>query len=272
MGDAMRDTISTPIRLGAVLAAISFVVVSLIAVAQDREAEEAQIPETEQTGLPATSWAVTPQQWASALFNSYDLVALGRFEGIPDWITGEKEALTSQIVTVAFTVAQVFKGSVEPNTAVAVNVSSDMLIYPGEQVSRYAWRNNRQLERANAWLETLDEIASLERRFEAGALSAEQYEQERVRLERSQEDQLASSSGAPIRMHVTAHSTQSFYSLGGAIAAGNTYLIGISKTSDVGETFVLVEEPSDGWRNIFWGQMADDVAEALAGAVSEQAR
>ena len=80
-----------------------------------------------------------PEAWANSLLAYYDLVAVGRFRGIPDFSGDVADLVSRQNLVVMFDISRIYKGSASNGSTIAVQVPNDMLAYPGENISRYAW-------------------------------------------------------------------------------------------------------------------------------------
>lgn len=218
---------------------------------------------------PAFGRERLPEAWADRLLDAYDLVAVGRFEDIPDFSGNVEDLVSRQDVTVVFAIRRIYKGPASNGSRIAVQVQNEMLAYPGESVSRYAWRLNYQLELGRAVAETMNQLADLERRLEEGAIDTLEYDAERERLERLGEEQLAAEIRAPTEVHLTLHS-ESFYDLDGAIAPNAAeYLVGLDAIPGETESYRLSEYPLGKPSGIYWGVMAEDVTGALDSRVGD---
>lgn len=200
---------------------------------------------------------------AQALLDNFDLVAVGMFDSAPDREWNQIDILKPHELTVAFRILTLYKGSPAQDEVVAVKVNSDMLVLPGGDASRYAARWSESQRLVTEIDSITARLSSLDQRREAGNLPLSEYENERARLSNSRERLLAQRLAIPARRVLQSHG-DNFYTLEGAIRPGVHYLVGISRSSDDPQTYLLTELPI-ATRNIYWGQMAEDIAAALNG-------
>lgn len=205
---------------------------------------------------------IPAQARASYLLGDYELVADGEFYSFPAASPEELRALQPEDALLRFRIHRLYKGAAPES--IEIEFVNDMLVFPGEDVSRYAMRR-RILDERYKDLEPLREQRdALERSFEAGEIDRLAYEVERDRLlalsqRRRDKDGLASR-----RMVYVLHA-QTFYDLGGAIRPNERYLIGVDRTLDRIHVYRLEDFHHEKSQGIYWGEMREDVAAALDG-------
>ncbi len=136
-----------------------------------------------------------------------------------------------------------------------------MLRYPGEEISRYGKRLEFWQQYA-AWLEQFDrQMADLREAQQNGFITAQEFRQREAESFAIQEAVDAEAGDIPSRFVGVLHG-ETFHDLGGAIKPDEQYLLGLDRPREDESVFVLAEE-SPMSRNIYWGQMRDEVARIL---------
>ena len=203
------------------------------------------------------------EDWASFVFENYEVVVTGEFPEIPEDVASDITRKGIAEVDISFEVSALHKGYL-PNNVVKVRLAADMLLYPGEHISRYSKRFETRLEYA-AMLESLNQrINSLRNDVRSGLVSIEDLQTQEAVLV-AQRQQLASTIvSIPSRTISTLH-VESFYDLGGAIKPNESYLLGLSRSRDDPDVLILQEIPAI--RNIFWGRMRAGIEATLESGV-----
>ncbi len=131
---------------------------------------------------------------------------------------------------------------------------SDMLVYPGDNVSRYV----KRIQLGEALGEDLRNVRAkleaLEQALASGVISRQQYETERSEKAKLEDELLKQQNKIGLRRAVSIH-METFYGRGGALRQGTTYLIGLN---DSGE---LEELPSN--TDVYWGSIMEDIVRVL---------
>ena len=228
---------------------------------QDRDSDG--IKEDDLPALSAQKIAVHPSHiiWsartrASNLLEDYELVADGEFFALPNASRDDLSALNPENVLVRFRILDLYQGSVPD--FVEIELINDMLIFPGEDVSRFTKRQE-VLDAQIAERQVIRErLAILERAFEAGEIALLEYENETARLAVLDEQQIKESLATSTRQIGLVHG-RTFHDRGGAIRPNERYLIGVNRILDRTHVYRLEEHTT----HIFWGEMRDDLICAL---------
>ena len=168
----------------------------------------------------------TPKSKAMQLLDDHQLVAYGEFSSIPGITLEELRGLKSKDVRVRFNIQRLHKG--EAVVSFEVELNSDMLSAPGEDGSRYAKRQS---------------IRDQNRLFVLAAPRSQDF--------------------APLSdREVSSWLGDTFYERGGVIHPDRSYLIGVNKTSDAGDVYLLGELPESPSR-IYWGEESDEILKEL---------
>jgi hypothetical protein len=207
-------------------------------------------------------WIPSPKSLAVQLIKNYEFVVDGHFELPSQEMNSTEDAEISQmrgIVTATFVIDRVIKGRVEDET-IAVRLNSDMLD-AGDGVSQFQTRQEL-VNSALAEYKAVEEgLASLRTARDNGEITPEAFSAENARLTRARNEILGGGVISQNRV-LPLHSTDDFYTLGGAIAAGEKYLLGLSPNSASPPPYELLEFPISG-PNIFWGETREKMLEAL---------
>ena len=205
------------------------------------------------------TWAVSSAERAEFLLKKYEFVVFGKFVGFPEDAAGDLSMDGPKVVVMPFAVSRVFKMSL-PLGTIQIQLNADMLRYPGEEISRYSARHEFW-EQYAAWLEQLDrQMTDLREAQQNGFITAQEYQQKEAELLAIQEAVHAEVGNVPNRFVGVIHG-ETFYDLGGAIRPDEQYLVGLDWSREDPSIFVLPDVPGD--RNIFWGQMRDELATLL---------
>ena len=228
---------------------------------QDRDSDG--IKEEDLPALSAQKIAVPPSQIilsartrASNLLKNYELVADGEFYALPDASSDELSALNPENVLVRFRILDLYRGSA-PNF-VEIELINDMLIFPGGDVSRHTKRQQVRDAQFSELQAIREQLAVLERAFEAGEIALLEYENETARLAVLEEQLVRERLATSRRQFLVVHG-KTFYDRGGAIRPNQRYLIGVNRIPHRAHVYRLDEDTI----NIFWGEMRDDLVAAL---------
>jgi hypothetical protein len=196
----------------------------------------------------------------SWLLEYFDLVAMGQFIDVSQVDSDGRHTLRSRTVTVPFRIQDLYSGVESEGSVIHVQLNSDMLVFPGEAISRYAKRQEAHAEFARRMVEIAGERSELDAANRAGAMSDEQYEGETARLdvevmELNEELRAFGARGA-----FSSHG-RTFYDLGGAIREGELYLIAVANIEGEEGTYLLDDLPTT--TNLFWGEKREDVLAEL---------
>ena len=213
--------------------------------------------------LPSPDYQVyappySPVAYARDLGEAFEIVVDGEFQDIPEKSGDGIEDLNPKDVLVRFKVMEVYKGSEAGSIGVSLN--SDMLEFPGGEMSRYAARNEARralrMQLQPAW----EELDALRAAFDAGEISRHLFSSERRRLEELIRHKSRLHPEFSARLILRVHG-ETFYSRGGAIQENERYLVGFDRVPGETGVYRLEEDPED--PNIFWGEQREDVILAL---------
>ena len=228
---------------------------------QDRDSEG--IKEEDLPALSAQKIGVHPSHiiWsaltrASNLLEDYELVADGEFFALPDASGDDLSALNPENVLVRFRILDLYQGSA-PN-CVEIELINDMLIFPGEDVSRFSKRQQVLVAQIAEQQAIREQLAILERTFGAGEIALLEYENETARLAVLKEQQIREFLATSTRQIGLVHG-KTFHDRGGAIRPNERYLIGVNRILDRTHVYRLDEHTT----HIFWGETRDDLIAAL---------
>ncbi len=203
---------------------------------------------------------IPAQARASYLLGDYELVADGEFYSFPAASPEELRALQPEDALLRFRIHRLYKGAAPES--IEIEFVNDMLVFPGEDVSRYAMR--WQILKAKDLEPFEKQLDALERSLEAGEIDRLAYELERERLYTQIQQRFDRDGLASTRMISVLHA-QTFYDLGGAIRPNERYLIGADRTLDRIHVYRLEDFHHEKSQGIYWGEMREDVAAALDG-------
>ena len=200
-----------------------------------------------------------PEQWASFVFENYEVVVVGEFPDIPDDVAGNITRQGENEVVIPFEVSAIYKGYV-PYDVVQVRLVADMLSYPGEDIARYSKRFETRLEYAAMFEQLNQRFTNLRSDLRSGLVSDESFQAQEAVLLAEQQQLFSESVSISFRSISITHSL-SFYDLGGAIEPNESYLLGLNRSRDNRDVLVLEEVPLI--QNIFWGRMGTEIGAAL---------
>ena len=229
---------------------------------QDRDLDaiqEEDLQELFDQKIAATHWVPSPRTRALALLENYELVAVGEFDPLPGASPGDPSVFEPGNVVVGFRVLESYRGTA--SDSIEIELNNGMLIFPGEDLSRYTKRQQVRRDQMAESEVIRQELATLERSLEAGEITLREYEDETTRIS-ALEEQLVKDRLATSTRQVFVTHTETFYDLGGAIRLNESYLVGVSRTLDRFNVYALDEVPQS-TTNIFWGETRDDVIAAL---------
>ena len=205
-----------------------------------------------EVGVPLENYLPHPRNLAVSFLRDYELVADGEFFDITA-TPQELRALKHEDAVIRFRIHQLFKGIAKDS--VDIQLTRDMLVFPGEDTSRYLKREQILDLRAKDLKPIREQLDALLESFEAGVIDRAEYEGESSRLEnmvieRIERDGLASGHV----FYFVSHGT-TFYECEGAIRPGQRYLIGVNRIPDAGNVYTLDAVFSNS--RIHWGEMRD---------------
>ncbi len=203
-------------------------------------------------GVPLENYLPSPRRLAFSLLRHFELVANGEFLDI-EATPQELRALKREDAIVRFRIHKLYKGPAKD--AVNIRLTRDMLVFPGEDISRYLKREQILDQQEKDLKPIREHLDALSETYEAGVIDRREYETESSRLEsmvrkRIDRDGLASGRVFSFISHGT-----TFYERDGAIRVGQKYLIGVNRIPDSGRVYALDSVFSDS--RIYWGEMRD---------------
>lgn len=207
-----------------------------------------------------------PATRAAFLLDAYDLVAIGEFIDLPEDAAADLSPDALKEVVVEFRLHHVYQGYVSGDP-ISVTLPADMLRYPGENVSRYVKARDTLLRKAESLLSMEQELAALREALRIGSVTTDEFRRQENELSGSLEGLAADIAGTRNRMIAVIHGA-SFYDLGGALKQDEPYLLGLDRSGENADVFVLVESPHI--QNVFWGQTRRDVVTALDRIMREE--
>ena len=210
-------------------------------------------------GVPWGKYLPAPEELASDLLENCELVADGEFYALPESSPEELTALKRGHTLVRFRIHRLYKG-VAPD-AIAIQLENDMLIIPGEEISRYEKRR-RILEEVLADVEPLlEQTDALLRSLEAGEVDRQAFTKETERLNAIISERIGREGVVDWALIGGPSHGKTFYDLGGAIRPNERYLLGLNTISHENNAYGLSAFGSLSW--IYWGEMRDYVLSAL---------
>ena len=196
----------------------------------------------------------SPSAYAMDLFDHFELVADGEFYALPASTPEELRALEWGEVVGKFRIRKLYKGAAADS--IGIQMDMDMLIYPGTSMSRYAKRQQIIAEQDEDLKLIWEEYKAAESSYEAGKIEESEYlrvlaKYSELSRARKRRDGLIGRR----RFRGPGHA-QTFYDKGGAIRAGEIYLIGVNRIENDTNVYLLKEY---GRSRIFWGGMRDHI-------------
>ena len=201
---------------------------------------------------------------AAGIPQSSGLWVDGKFSNLP---IGNAEDVLSQSprqISVEFRVARLILG--QASGTIKVRLNSDMLVFPGERVSRYARRQqviDAQFEELGP---ILDSIESLRIRLDEGEIDHATFTNEQSRLQtRVTEISKKHQEVAVSSLNIV--NAESFHDHEGAISEDTSYLMQVQPVAgDQGVFYLRRVLGLD--TDIYWGERRADILEALEGGDS----
>ena len=204
------------------------------------------------------TWAVSSAERAEFLLKKYEFVVSGKFVGFPEDVAGDLTRSGPREVVIPFAVSRVYKSYLWLDT-IHVQLNADWLRYPGAEISRYSKRLEFRQQHAAWRAQFARQMAELQEAQQNGFITAQEFQEKETELLAIHDAVVAEAVNIPSRGVVVFHG-ETFHDLGGAIKPDEQYLLGLDWSREHPSLFVL-SDFSD--RNIFWGQMRDDIAALL---------
>ena len=198
------------------------------------------------------------KEWAKISMEYADLIAVGEFVSVCDPGFAKSPLRDFRLVTAKFQIEELFKdtrGPSEIGAIVDVQVVGDILVYPGERITRHQKRMERRQEisdRMDVVRKRLDDIANGRRSIESAGVG---YDEQELRSELA--DLVSESLNTPPSISAVLDQP-SFYEVGGMIEPNVKYVVALWLEDD--GSFLLAESYD---RDIFWGEEAEQMAEAF---------
>ena len=185
----------------------------------------------------------------------------GEFYNIPDESAEDVLVQHPKKVSLKFRVSKVLKGNAFG--MIEVELNSDMLVFPGEGISRYAKRRQQIQAQSEELQPILDALDLLNAKLDAGEIDEQAFYSEQSRLwsvfrERSGEvigKETATRS-------LTVLDGESFYDHGGAIKENEPYLMQLQPIAGRQNAYYLREVLGLD-TDLYWGEKREDVLMAL---------
>ena len=194
----------------------------------------------------------SPVEIVSELFRRYEIVADGEFYSFPEYSETELRALKREDAVIRFRIHKWYKGPAQDSFD--VRLPNEMLVFPGENVSRFEKKHqvlDKQDEDVGLLLQEYD---VLQASYEAGEIDeaahrAREREISNLIRQRIDRDGLADLA----RIYVDTDHSKTFYDLGGVIRPGERYLIAFDDNPDGSGGSVL--DPFYKFGRLYWGEM-----------------
>ena len=204
-------------------------------------------------------------EWAKRSMDYADLIAVGKFVSVCDPGFGKSPLRDFRVMTAKFKIEELFKdtrGSSEVGTVVDVQVEGDMLIYPGERITRYQKRKERRQE-IDGLIEAVEKrLDDIENGWDLVESAGVRYDEQELRTELA--ELIHESLNTPPSMLAVFHQP-SFYEVGGMIEPNVKYVVALWLEDD--GSFLLAESYD---RDIFWGEEAEQMAEAFRSMIGSR--
>ncbi|MYA18415.1 MAG: hypothetical protein F4Z28_17425 [Gammaproteobacteria bacterium] len=198
------------------------------------------------------------EEWAKMSMENADLIALGEFVSVCDDEFEKPPLRNFRLVTARFEIEELFKATNESHkvgTTVDVQIVGDMLIYPGEKITRYQKREEQReaiSDRKDAIRKRLDDIENGRQLLDSAGITDDEHE---LRAELA--DLIDRSLNTPPNI-LAVLDQPSFYDVGGMIEPDVKYVIALWLEDD--GSYLLTESYD---RDIFWGEEAEQMADAF---------
>ena len=195
------------------------------------------------------------EEWAKMSMEYADLIAVGEFVSVCDAEFNKPLLRNFRLVTAKFKVKELFKGRHDVGDTVDVAVVADMLVYPGERVTRHQKRSEirRKLnDRRDTVMKLLEAI---------GAAQHAPRQDITNNGKRDLQDELADINRRLLSVPpsiLAVLDQPSFYEVGGMIEPDVQYVVALWLEDD--GSYLLTESYD---RDIFWGEEAEQMADAF---------
>ena len=198
---------------------------------------------------------------AASIPHSSGLWVDGEFIGLPNAPAEEVLSQSPRQIWLQFRVARLIHG--QASDVIDVRLNSDMLVFQGEGVSRYAKRQHVIDARFEELGPILDSIESLRVRLDEGEIDDATFASERKRLQAL----LSEKSRRHLDVFISSRlivEAESFYDYGGAINERTSYLMQVQSVAGHQGAYYL-RRVLNLDTNIFWGERRADILDALDG-------
>lgn len=199
-----------------------------------------------------------PSSYAKELLDHFELVADGEFYAIPASTPEELRALERGEVVVKFRIRKLYKGAAADSIGIQMDI--DMLVYPGTSMSRHVMRQQIIAKQDEDLKPFREEYEAAESAYEAGEIEEPEYYRvlgrylELAKARESRDGLIGRRRFRGIVDGVT------FFDKGGAIRAGEKYLVGVNSVQGPADVYLLTEYDRS---RIYWGEMREHVLSAL---------
>lgn len=192
-----------------------------------------------------------------------DFVAFGHFSQLQDNYF-DSSLLVNRPVEMIFTADRVIKTPVssESNEFTISLLNTDMLAYPGENVSRYKKREELVDSLRPRIIALYERKNSLEQLLENSAVSQEEFDTEIAKIEPELTELSAQITSEFMSVRQLAViGGESFYDKGGAIKSGVQYLVFLREDASQPNIYILDEDSEKSL--VLWGREAENMLEDL---------
>jgi hypothetical protein len=227
---------------------------------------EEDVQKLNEQRIAVFQWTKSPKSLAAQLIEDYDYVVDGYFENFPQQAVTSSEAQPpntgDQRLIATFVIERVLIGNTDSKTA-EVLLNPEMLDYAGEGISQFQKRQSIIDSQLIEYNSIEQAIAALKSARDRGEITAEVFDSAAAKLNVAKTDIINAGLILQNRERPL-HSAEDFYTLGGAIKAGERYLLGLSPNSSPSSSssYELLEFPIKS-RNIFWGETRTKMLEAF---------
>lgn len=213
------------------------------------------------TAVPLEFILPFPEKIAEDLMDHWDFVADGEFHSLPQDEPARSVVLKREYVIISFQIEKLYKGDVAES--IKIELPSDMLVFPGEDISRYVKREQIKAEQYAEIQPIIDELRALRLAMEAGQIDPQEYRKQRDNLDELVNGRRRQDGLPDAALPWTAIDYETFYDKGGAIRPNQKFLIGLKNTPSGNDVYKLEEHPDSS--SIFWGEMRDYILPGLDG-------
>ena len=196
---------------------------------------------------------------ATSLMSNFEIVADGEFYELPYSSPEELSALVRKNVLIKFQIHKLYKGKVQDS--VYIELPNDMLVFPGEEISRNAKRQriiDKQIEDLKPILE---KALALDQSLEEGDISLQEYREQQDKLWVVVDERVAQDGGIDHLAWIPFSDVNSFYDYGGVIRLGKRFLIGVNGSPESKDAYALEEYSR--FSRIYWGERRKVILLAL---------